>query len=201
MKMETIVLHRGYCVKSPPVMTHRWHRRWCTLSIVKIPSVEEFYQKYYKKSRCRDSVDDVFPLSDLQVSLVFSYYENEDQEMKDKSINRFIIDNSVITDHHEEEGTHGYKHAIRMHLPPVYNSRVLFLCFDDEMDHQHWLQSFKYYMNLLEGRSKSLYVMSHVLDNRVKSCLDPFLQQEVQKFVTLERKGKEKGEQGSEDHP
>ena len=178
-------------------MTHRWHKRWCTLSIVKIPSTEEFYQKYYKGNRGRNSVDAVFPLSYHQVSLVFSYYENEDQEMKDKSINRFIIDNSVITDHHEEKGTHGYKHAIRMHLSPVYDSRVLFLCFENEMEHQHWLQSFVYYMSLLEGRSKSLYVMSQVLDNRVQSYLDPFVQQEVQKFVTLERRGKKKGDTAS----
>ena len=170
--MDSIVLHRGYCVKSPPIMTHWWHKRWCRLSIVKIPSVEEFLAMYYKGSKNKDSINEVYPLSEHQVSLVFSYYENEEQEVRDKSINRFIIDNSVITDHHEEKGTHGYHHVIRIHLPPVYDSRVLFLCFEDKMNHQHWLQSFKYYMNLLEGRCKSLYVMSEVLDD---SCLDPLL--------------------------
>lgn len=193
--MESIVLHRGYCVKSPPIMTHRWHRRWCTLSIINIPSMEEFYRKYYKGSKRKESVDGVYPLGEHSVSLVFSYYENEEQESRDKSINRFIIDNSVISDHHEENGTHGYQHAIRLHLPPVYNSRVLFLCFEEAAEHQLWLQSFNYYMNLLEGRCNSLYVMSHIIgEGRVQSLLDPSLQEEVQKFVTLERRKEKKNE-------
>ena len=192
--MESIILHRGYCVKSPPITTHRWHKRWCTLSIIKIPSVEEFYRKFYKGSKRKESVDEAFPLVEHSVSLVFSYYENEEQETKEKSINRFIIDNSVISDHHDTNGTHGYQHVIRVHLPPVYNSRVLFLCFDDASEHLVWLQSFNYYMNLLEGRCDSIYVMSHVLgEGRVASVIDPTLQEEVQKFVTLER-NKEKKE-------
>ena len=183
--MESVTLHCGFCVKSPSNPEGRWHERWCVLSIVKIPDAEEFYRKYYKGYRDSTTTGKVVTLVNHAANLVFSYYESEEDVGKDKPINRFIIDNSAISDHHGH--THGYGFAIRVQLSPIYQSRVLFLCFNDELEHEHWLQSFLYYMNLLEGTSPS--VMPQLLGGNHDT-----LREEVEKFVSLERDDRGKRE-------
>ena len=184
--MESVTLHSGFCVKSPSNPAGRWHERWCVLSIVKIPHAEQFYQKYYKGYRDTETTGRVVTLVDHAANLVFSYYEQEEDVAKDKPLNRVIIDNSAISDHHGH--THGYGFAIRIQLCAVYESRVLFLCFNDELEHGRWLKCLLYYMNLLEGTYPS--VMPQLLGGTHHEAL----KDKVDRFISLEREDRGKKE-------
>ena len=146
-KDGSIVLYRGYCIKSPPVASHRWRSRWCTLTITQITDKQQFYRKYYKKFKKKKCEK----ICDGQDScLVLSYYKEKSDEIKEKPINKLIIDSTAVSDF--PGGVRKYRYAIKLQLSEVYDMRVLYLCFSCQRQHGLWLKAFEYHRSLSDDK-------------------------------------------------
>lgn len=180
--MAETVLHRGYCVKSPPIETHRWHNRFCTLSLMIIPDIVDFHKKYNKD--CKN--DSNKRITSTSKHYVFSYYKNDADEVKGKAIKKFIIDSSTTIED-DPNGIGDYKHVIKLQFGPVYNNRKLLMCFSDKREHQPWLDEFD--KNLRRSDTIEKEVTSPV--QKFESMSDTPLQAEIKRFRTIINKERE----------
>ena len=155
---EKAVLHRGYCVKSPPVSFHRWHKRFCSLTLEEISNTLHFHKTYnkdYNKSFL-NSTD----FSSPSQHLVFSYFKDEEEEAKDNALKKFLVGSAVVIDY--QPGANDYTYVIKLLLGPLYNDREILLCFKEKSDHQKWMKAFDSGKNTSRDDSLELTIRSPV---------------------------------------
>lgn len=136
---EKIVLHRGYCIKSPPTSYHKWRKRLCSLTLEKIPNLVEFHDTY-----CKDFNLNLLSAKDFTAQshhLVFSYFKDGYEEAKDNALKKFLADFTTVINY--PTGVNKYKYVIKLLFGPIYNNREMFLCFEEKSDHQRWFRAFK----------------------------------------------------------
>lgn len=183
------ILHRGYCVKSPPNPSHRWHRRWFILTLEEIRDLPTFLKNHYKDYK-KGIYNNLLP--DKIMRLVLSYYKDETSK---KSIGKFIVDDSNITDC--PTGINDFKHVIKIKLSALYNDRTLHLCFKEEQkdNHSTWLSTLTEQYDVMH-RTDSINLTSNV--ELFQPCDNNPLQEELEKIrsqITEERLEKERQSQ------